>query len=105
MTMDQILDFLSKGGLLGGMLIIFWAGLTERWVWGWTYRRALIDRDTAHETEKAILQRQIDALIRERESLWQFALKTTGVLDKTLDVGSRVTAAANLALHGKEGDG
>lgn len=100
MTVDQILDLLNKGGLLGGAMLIGWGGMTGRLVFGWVYKQDLAYRDTAHAAAIADKDRQITALLAEKDALWQFALKTTGVLDKSLDVGrSSVNAAASSLAH------
>jgi hypothetical protein len=63
-TPEGILDFLTRGGLLGGAILLIWMLLTDRLVSGSRHRRELAQRD--------------EAIAR----LWQALDRSTGSLER-----------------------
>ena len=46
MSVAELLDLVSKGGVITLLVIWAWGFYTEKWVSGATYQRALKERDT-----------------------------------------------------------
>lgn len=65
-TSDPVgwLDFLTRGGLLGGALLIIWALLTDRLVSGSRHRQELAARDREIDLWKGAALRSVGALDR-----------------------------------------
>lgn len=56
MTIAELLDLVSKGGVLGLLLLILWTGHRGAWVWGRDYDKCVADleRRTKLDEEKVI---------------------------------------------------
>ncbi len=49
-------DWLMRGGLLAGVLLVLWAGSREIWVWGYLYRREKERADRFEQMALDLLQ-------------------------------------------------
>ena len=43
--MQQLLDVVTQGGVIGILVLIIAGGARQWWVWGWHYRIVVKDRD------------------------------------------------------------
>lgn len=50
--LQQLINLISSGGLVTGLLVVLWAGMTKRWVWGWVYEE---ERQRAEEWRQLAL--------------------------------------------------
>jgi hypothetical protein len=61
-TLDQVLDFLNRGGMLAILLLIVLGGHRRWYVWGWLYEEKVKESDewkerawrSANTTDKAL---------------------------------------------------
>lgn len=67
MTLDQVLDFLNRGGMLALLIVILVGGHRKWWTFGWIYQ------------EKA----------REAEEWKERAWRSANTTDKALDVAQQ----------------
>lgn len=56
MTVAELLDLVSRGGVLGLLLLILWTGQRGVWVWGKAHDKCVgdLDRRTKLDEEKVI---------------------------------------------------
>lgn len=82
-ALTDLLDVLSKAGVVGLLAAILWGGSRPGdkawWCFGWVYRAALADRD-----------RIIDELREERDRLLEIALTSNSTLRESTDLTASV---------------
>lgn len=69
MTLDPSTagDFLQRLGVLGALVIAFWAGAKRKWVWGY----------------------QLDEMRQDRDMWRDIALRSIGQTSRTVDVAQK----------------
>jgi hypothetical protein len=67
LTIRELLDILSQGGILGLLVLIIYGGYKRYWVWGWSY------------SDK----------VREADEWKRLALSGTALAEKAIGVAKR----------------
>jgi hypothetical protein len=99
-TLLDIVDLITKTGAIGMLVLIIWAGMTEKWVWGWQHRQDLKDRDIELDKVRADKDKEIYRLEQEKDELWLLLKQATGLLFENTTVANKaVTLASRTPQH------
>ena len=69
MTVEQVIDLVSRGGVITLLIFIGWGGYKQWWVWGWVYR----------ERQDTVIR------LREQRDEWQrMAMANSGIAEEAI---------------------
>lgn len=82
-TLQQILQWVRDGGLLGASVFLFYGGFKKWWVWGYQ----------ADELRMLVIEakRERDDMRRERDEWRDYALKSTTMAKQSVSALEHVT--------------
>jgi hypothetical protein len=81
-SLADLVDLIGRGGVVALLIAIVWGGLTERWVSGATYRRALRERD--------VFRDELMTVLRVADRATRLSERSFDVADSHLEAEKRV---------------